>query len=213
MKALSRPSPSLQLSLATQFQLSLVLVACCAPDFPRPPPSSSSYPVHVTCLAWRDPSERGRGLGLGPHNINMSWEFTLWGPGIHTSWPAAAPVYSLGVHGQGRGNPQVAAAVWMSVCQGPQKTTGHPRPLCPSCPSPPPWTTPWYAWASERVALPDLWLGAPWPSSPSAPTLLQEPRSGHSVFFQVGPNWASLKATTIKVSPGTLPGCLAFLNT
>lgn len=39
------------------------------------------------------------------------------GPGVHTSQPAAAPVYSLGVHVQGAteeeggGSPQVAAAV------------------------------------------------------------------------------------------------------
>lgn len=175
---------------AAQFQLSLVLVACCAPDFPSPPLSSSSFPVRVMCLAWRDPSELGRGLGLGPHNINMSWEFTLWGPGIHTSQPAAGPVYSLGVHGQGRGSPQVAAAVWMSMCQGPQKTPGHPRPPCPSGPSPPPRTTPRCTCKSEhRAALPGLWLGASWPSSPLAPTPLQEPRSDHSVFFS---GWAKL---------------------
>lgn len=52
------------------------------------------------------------------------------GAGVHTRQPAAAPVYSLGVHNQGateeesRGHPQVAAA----VCQctrdprGPQES-------------------------------------------------------------------------------------------
>ena len=170
--------------MAAQFQLSLVLVACCVPDFPIPPFSSSSFPVRVTRLVWRDPSELGRGLGLGPHNINMSWEFTLWRLGIHTSQPAAGPVYSLGVHGQGRGNPQVAAAVWMSMCQGPQKTPGPPRPPCPSGASPPPRTTPRCTWESEhRVALPGLWLGPLGPPSLWPPPRSRNPDQTTGCFF------------------------------
>lgn len=76
----------------------------------------------------------------------------------------------------------------------PEKAAGFPGPPRPAMsqlpfPSCPLWITPRCTWESEhRVAFPNLRLGTPWPSSPLAPTLLQEPRSDHSVFFQVRPS-------------------------
>lgn len=134
----------------------------------------------------------------------------MWGPGPHTSWPAA-PVCSLGVHGQGQG-----LLRWLRLC-GCQCARDPRKPQATlACVSQLPLPTP-MDHAAVRVgvqalsSLPGPVVRASWPSVPLAPTLLQEPRSDHSVLFQVGPSWASLRPTTVKVSL-ELSGLFGFSN-